>query len=280
MSINPEAVGTGAKGLISSWNTKDSLLYALGVGCGTDDLAFTTENSQNIDQQAFPTQVVVIPEIAPALGALGTFNPIMLVHGGQKIRLFDDLPVAGSVTTDALISAIWDKGSNAVVEITATSRREGSTEPLFENTMTLVLRGEGGFGGSRGPVVEKFVPEHKPDREMVLTTREDQALLYRLSGDRNPLHSDPTFAAMAGFPRPILHGLCTYGVTGRALLALCCEGDVSRFGSMEGRFSSPVFPGEALKVSVWDNPDGSYHFVTSTESAGVVFDAGVFTCRT
>src|ERR671919_125613 len=151
---------------------------------------------------------------------------------------------------DCLLYALG-VGAGAVVatETRATSVTDG--EPLFTTRASLFIRGEGGWGGERGPSSSFAAPERAPDHEVTYQTRVDQALLYRLSGDRNPLHSDPKFAAMAGFDRPILHGLCTYGFTGRALLHSLCDGDPARFRSMGGRFSSPVFPGEALTVRVW-----------------------------
>jgi acyl dehydratase len=147
-------------------------------------------------------------------------------------------------------------------------------EPLFTSRSGLFIRGEGGWGGDRGPSSTFAVPDREPDHEVTYPTRVDQALTYRLSGDRNPLHSDPKFAAMAGFPRPILHGLCTYGFTGRALLHALCGGDPARFRSMSGRFSSPVFPGEALAVRVWRGGEGEALFQTVGPDGRVVLDAG------
>jgi acyl dehydratase len=137
-------------------------------------------------------------------------------------------------------------------------------------------RGGGGWGGDRGPSGPQNVPpERAPDEEISYRTRSDQALLYRLNGDRNPLHSDPSFAAMGGFDRPILHGLCTYGFTGRALLHGLCGGDPARFRSMDGRFSSPVLPGEKLTVRMWRTGDGEAVFQTQGEDGRVVLDAGL-----
>ena len=139
------------------------------------------------------------------------------------------------------------------------------------------LGGEGGWGGDRGPSDSWELPERSADKIISYTTRTDQALLYRLNGDRNPLHSDPTFAAAAGFETPILHGLCTYGFTGRALLHAVCDSDTDRFGGMGGRFKSPVVPGEELSVHIWENED-SILFQTRVGER-VVFDNGVMTLR-
>jgi acyl dehydratase len=148
-------------------------------------------------------------------------------------------------------------------------------QPLFTNSMSAFIRGEGGWGGDRGPSGPKNVPpDRTPDESVTYQTRPDQALLYRLSGDRNPLHSDPKFAEMGGFPKPILHGLCTYGFTGRALLHTLCGGDPAKFTSMDGRFSSPVFPGEALTVNMWIDGDSAV-FQTTGDDGRVVIDAGL-----
>lgn len=276
MPINPDAVGTRGEPTTTSWTSKDSLLYALGVGAGHDELAFTTENSIGVDQRALPTQVVTLADVSGAFGNIGSFNPAMLVHGEQRIELHTELPPAGSVSTVAEISAIWDKGKGAVIEITATSTDLETGRPAFSSVMSAFIRGEGGWGGDRGPSGPRNeAPDRAPDHEVTYQTSPDQALLYRLSGDRNPLHSDPQFAALAGFDRPILHGLCTYGFTGRALLHALCDGDPARFGSMEARFSSPVFPGEALTVAMWVDGDGCI-FQTRGQDGRVVIDAGGF----
>ncbi|MEZ5374246.1 MAG: MaoC/PaaZ C-terminal domain-containing protein [Microthrixaceae bacterium] len=275
MGINPDAVGSTSEATESSWTSKDSLLYAVGIGAGTDDLAFTTENSMNIDQRAYPTQAVVLGDASGAFANIGSFNPAMLVHGEQAITLHRELPVEGTVVTTGEVTAVWDKGKGAVVEVTSRSVSPDG-EPLFDKVMSVFIRGEGGFGGERGPSGPRNAPPEgtSPDVEVTLPTREDQALIYRLSGDRNPLHSDPSFAELAGFDRPILHGLCTYGITGRALLGGLCDGDPARFRSMEGRFSSPVFPGESLTVRMWSDGDGAALFSTHGGDGRVVLDAG------
>jgi len=279
MPINPEAVGLKGEPSTTTWTSKDSILYALGVGAGHDELAFTTENSIGIDQRALPTQVVTLVGVSDVFAKIGSFNPAMLVHGEQRIELASELPVSGSVETVAEITAIYDKGKGAVVELTFTSTDTETGNLAFTNVMSAFIRGEGGWGGDRGPSGPRNeAPDRAPDHEVTYQTSEDQALLYRLSGDRNPLHSDPQFAALAGFDRPILHGLCTYGFSGRALLHTLCDGDPARFGGMEGRFSSPVFPGEALTVSMWVDGEGAF-FKTSGSDGRIVFDSGRFTLR-
>jgi acyl dehydratase len=172
------------------------------------------------------------------------------------------------------IVGIYDKGSGALVVVESTANLVSDGQLLFTSRSGLFIRGEGGWGGDRGPSSTFAVPDREPDDEVTYPTRIDQALTYRLSGDRNPLHSDPKFAAMAGFPRPILHGLCTYGFTGRALLHTLCGGDPARFRSMSGRFSSPVLPGEALTIRMWRQGGGEALFQTAGPDGRVVLDAG------
>lgn len=276
MPIDPDAVGARGEPQPRSWTSKDSLLYAVGVGAGLDDLAFTTENTAGVDQQVLPTQAVILATGGfGAMGRIGTFNPAMLVHGEQAITLHRPIPVEGTVSTVGEITGIWDKGKGAVIETSSTSTDAATGAPMFDTVSSVFIRGEGGWGGERGPSGSPNpAPERKPDHVITYATRPDQALLYRLSGDRNPLHSDPTFAAMAGFDRPILHGLCTYGFTGRALLAALCGGDPSLFRSMAGRFSAPVFPGEELTVRMWVTEPGTAVFQTVGGDGRVVLDAG------
>ena len=279
MPINPDAVGAKSDPIEHSWTSKDALLYALGVGCGAVDpfaeLEFTTENSTGIDQQVLPTMGVVLGAGGnAAAGAIGPFNPAMLVHGEQSIELAGPIPVSGTVRSVGEVVGIYDKGKGAVVVLESVSTDTSSGATLFTTRSSMFIRGEGGWGGDRGPSGPQNVPpDREPDHAVTYPTRIDQALIYRLSGDRNPLHSDPKFAALGGFDRPILHGLCTYGFTGRALLHSLCAGDPARFTSMEGRFSSPVMPGESLTVRIWIDGDSAV-FQTCGDDGRVVLDGG------
>lgn len=274
MAIDPSAVGATGGPVERSWTSKDALLYALGVGAGVDELQFTTEKAQ----QVLPTMAVILgARGAVPLERVGSFNPAMLVHGEQAIELARPLRPEGTLKASGKIAAIYDKGKGAVIVTETESVDAQSGELLFRTRSAIFIRGAGGFGGDRGPSTPTQEPRtRKPDHELRYKTTPDQALLYRLSGDRNPLHSDPEFARAAGFPKPILHGLCTYGITGRALLHSVCGSDPARFKSMEGRFSKPVFPGETLTIAIW--VDGKEcAFQTLNERGEVVLDSGKLT---
>jgi hypothetical protein len=225
MPIDPSAVGAKGDPSRRSWNSKDALLYAIGVGAGIDDLAFTTENTKDLEQAVLPTFAVIVGGGGAPFGKIGSFNPAMLVHGEQGIELLAPIPVEGEIESTGRVSAIWDKGKGAVIEMESESTDLATGKPLLKTRSQVFIRGEGGFGGERGPSASFEAPTREPDHQITYDTRVDQALIYRLSGDRNPLHSDPAFAKMGGFDRPILHGLCTYGFTGRALLGALCDGD-------------------------------------------------------
>ena len=278
MALNPDALGSTSDPLEISWDSKDALLYAVGVGAGHEELTFTTENTAGVEQSVLPTFPVVIGfGRVNTLRGVGDFDPSLLVHGQQAVTLHRAIPVDGTVTITGEITAMWDKGKAAVVETTSTAIMDG--EPLFTLVGSSYMRGAGGWGGERGPSGPRNAPpESDPVHVVTYATSRDQAFVYRLSGDRNPLHTDPAFAAQGGFDTPILHGLCTYGFTGRALLHAVCGSDPSRFRHVEGRFASPVFPGEELTVRMWSTGDGETVFTTSAgtgDDERVVIDQGL-----
>jgi acyl dehydratase len=275
--LDPSAVGWESQPRETSWRTEDCLLYALGVGAGPADLAFVTENSIGVEHRALPTMAVVLGRFDDEVWqAMGSFSWAMMVHGGQEVVLHRPVPTEGRIVTTHRLAAMWDKGKAAVVEVESNAMDAGSGAAMFTLRTSLFIRGEGGWGGDRGPSAEGPIPDRSPDLELRHRTQANQALIYRLSGDRNPLHSDPAFARKAGFEEPILHGLCTYGVTGRALLNPLCDDDPGRFGGMSGRFASPVLPGDELVVRIWEI-EGGAAFQTVGADGNVVFDAGRFT---
>lgn len=280
MNLNPDSVGAVGDKRTISWNSKDALLYAVGIGAGQSELQFTTENTKNIPQLVYPTFAVVAgsgspPSGASALSKVGTINWPMLVHASQAITLHRPIPVEATATAQDRVVAMYDKGKAAII-VTENDVTSADGEPLWTTRSAVFIRGEGGWGGDRGPSGPQNEPpaDQKPDHEVTLQTSPDQAFLYRLSGDRNPLHTDPSFAALGGFDRPILHGLCSYGFTGRALLSELTGNDVARFHHIEARFSSPVMPGDALTIRMWRIGDGTAVFNTSVGDR-LVLDQGL-----
>src|SRR3984885_3386932 len=260
MGLDHSLVGVPSEPQLRSWDSKDALLYAVGVGAGLGDplqeLEFTTENCQGIEQQVLPTFAVLVAQ-ARMGRSLGDFDRAMLVHAEQYFELHRPLPVAGTVSTTSTVTGIYDKGSGALVVSENVAVDVATGEPLVTSRGGTFIRGEGGFGGPRGADQPWELPDRAPDHQVVRETRPEQALIYRLSGDRNPLHVDPKFAARGGFSQPILHGLCTYGVTGR-----------------------PGRPGEPLTVSIWlagPSADGASEtalFQTTRTDGTVVIDRG------
>jgi acyl dehydratase len=275
MSLNHEIVGVEGPPAERTWTESDVLLYALGVGAGAADpleeLEFTTENSIGIQTKVLPTFGNMIAG-GGGFGKLGDFDPAAFVHAEQAFSLHRPLPAAGTSRSVSKVTGMYDKGGAALVVTESAAVDAATGEPLVTTRGSIFIRGEGGFGGDRGPSADWAMPGGAPDEQVTYRTRIDQALLYRLTGDRNPLHSDPKFAARGGFDRPILHGMCTYGFTGRALLHAVCGSDPARFTSMEGRFTKPVLPGDELTISVWtgSGPAGTAYFRTTSNGAPVI----------
>lgn len=238
------------------YSARDTMLYALSVGCGADpvdlgQLRYVYER----DLQALPTYPVVLgyPGFWLKDEATGV-DWVRVVHGEQGLRLHRPIPVVGEVIGRTRVTEIVDKGPGKGALIyqkrEVTDAESGAL--LATLTATTFCRGDGGFGGPEGLVrPAREMPQRTPDMVCELKTIGQAALLYRLNGDYNPLHADPAVAAAAGYPRPILHGLCTFGVTGHAVLRAVCDYDASRLASIEARFSSPVLPGETIRTEIW-----------------------------
>jgi acyl dehydratase len=274
MSFNLDAIGAVSAPQSISWDSKDCLLYALGLGAGTDDLAFTTENSRGITQVAYPTMPVTLGIDFSVLNDLGTIDWTRLVHAEQALELFSPFPVEGRATATTRLSNVWDKGKAAVIVTETTAVDDDTQQVLFNTQASVFIKGAGGFGGERGPERPPAQQLGDPDETVSYRTSIDQPLLYRLSGDRNPLHSDPWFAQQAGFERPILHGLCTYGMTGRALVSTVADGDPGRLRRMQARFASPVMPADTLHVQIWHDSSTEIRFRTQLDDGTVVISDG------
>ena len=277
MGLNVDCAGTFTSATERSWTSQDSVLYALGVGAGPNELAYSTDDTRGTPNLALPTMAVVLavpgPEIAKAMG---DFDRRKLVHGSQTTILHGVLPAAGSVSYSSRIANVFDKGSGAAVETETVAVDSATGESLFTNRSVAFIRGAGGWGGDRGPSgARPMTADREPDHRIEFVVADNQALIYRLSGDRNPLHSDPNFARAAGFDRPILHGLCTYGFVGRALLDFACDGDPSRLRALSARFVAPMYPGERLTVAMWTVDESNTAFEGRRNGDQVVIAGGL-----
>ena len=241
---------------------RDTILYALSVGLGQDPL-----DTRQLDYADHHRPLKALPSMAVVLGYPGFWlgNPatgvdaVKLVHGEQSIDVLSDLPVEGEIIGRTKVTGLVDKGVGKGALLFSEKRLTDATtgKLLAVTRSTTFLRGDGGFGGPMGLVAAPHtMPERAPDVTIDLNTRPEQALLYRLNGDDNPLHADPALAAKAGFPRPILHGLCTFGVVGHALLRGLLDYDATKLRKMAARFTAPVFPGETIRTEIWH--DGSF----------------------
>jgi acyl dehydratase len=250
MALNLESVGKTWGPYEFSYNERDLIIYALGIGFGKENLEYVYEGAK--DFKAFPTYGVILPSNAGAEAFLSTkANFAMVVHGEQGLQIHNPLPKGGAVQTAATLEGVYDKGSGALIVMRFDTREKGGA-PVCTNWVSAFVRGAGGFGGPAQPKKEiPPTPPKNPDFILEAQTEVNQAALYRMSGDRNPLHIDPGVAKMVGFPEPILHGLCTYGVVCRRFVQEVLKGDSGKVKSYSARFSSPVFPGEKLQVKVW-----------------------------
>jgi acyl dehydratase len=262
MAINyDEIMQLKASGLPFSYKDRETMLYALGIGFGRDpmneaELPFVYENGL----RTVPTLSTVVSWGSAIIGKSG-INYLYVLHGEQRLTVHRPMPIAADILADERITGAFDKGEKgAILLIEKTLRLKDSGEKLCTLTATTVARGDGGFGGPKEGAPEPHpVPARAPDLVHACDTRPDQAFLYALSGDRNPLHRDPRVATMAGFPRPILHGLCTYGTACRAIISTVCKYDPDRIKGFDARFSAPVFPGETIVTEMWiDGPVVSF----------------------
>jgi acyl dehydratase len=262
-----------------TYTERDVMLYALGVGLGLDptdrsELSFVYEK----DLKVLPTMCCVLGSPGMWLAEPETgVDYVQVLHGEMGIKLHNALPVSASISAKTRVTDIFDKGESigalilqqtAIVDV-------ASGDLLATTSSTTFARGDGGFGGQRGPPSTNVIPARDPDDVCDLPTLPHAALIYRLSGDYNPLHCDPDVAQQAGFEQPILHGLCTYGTVGHAILRTLCDYDPLRLTGMQARFSAPVFPGETIRTEIWHTGDGKSAFrARVVERDVVVLDQG------
>lgn len=262
MSVNAEEVlALEIPEKTFSLTARDTMLYALSIGFGQDpldedELGFVYEKNL----RPVPTLAAVIGWDRSWIPATG-LNWGLVVHGEEHLALHRPLPVSGAFTIRSRVANLIDKGKSkgAILQVETTAL-DGST-PVFTRTSSFFARGDGGFSDGSSPpsaTPVRAIPARAPDMRVTVTTTPVSALLYRLTGDRNPLHCDPAVARAAGFPRPILHGLCSYGHAARAVLRSICGYDAGRISSFDVRFSSPVFPGETLEILLWQEIGGAF----------------------
>jgi acyl dehydratase len=262
------ALGARLEPVEFSWSSSDVQLYHLTLGAGSDpmdsrELRYLTDGNP----QVLPTFSSVASSFHMTEPPKVSFPGIEIelsrvLHASESVSVPAPLPPSGSGRAVTQVTEIWDKGKAAViVNETTVSSPDGTT--LWTTKRSIFARGEGGFGGDRGPSTSVAAPDRAPDLEIDIPILPQQALLYRMCGDRNPLHSDPGFASAAGFPRPILHGLCTYGMTCKALVDTLLDGDAGRVGSYGARFAGVVFPGETIRVAGWRDGDRYVGVVTA-----------------
>jgi acyl dehydratase len=265
--------------IVHTYTARDAMLYALGIGMGADpmdaaELEFVYEK-----------QLQIVPTMVSVLGAPGPWlrdpktgaDYLKLVHGEQSVKLFKPLPPAAAIVAKNRVVSLTDKGvgKGAIVVMLRELHEQASGELLAESRQITFLRGDGGFSGVSGasdPSSDPLppVPDRDPDIEVSMPTLERQALLYRLSGDYNPLHSEPAVAIAAGFNRPILHGLCTYGVAAHALLKGVCEYRAARLKELAVRFTAPVYPGDTIHFQLWQGRPGEFHLRARVDARDVV----------
>lgn len=273
-----QAIGTQLDPITFSYTKRDAVLYALGVGApadwlDADELKFVYELSPNF--AVLPSLPVIysgqmIESIVSGEIAGIRFNPMMLVHGEQYLEIRAELPLEGTITCYPTLSQIYDKGSGMLM-VTDVDCRDASGRTVAMTQSSMFIRGLGGYGGERGPsVVMGVPPDRAADQVHQEKTLERQALIYRLSGDINPLHADPQMAALGQFDRPILHGLCTFGFAVRAVLKHFCDNDPARFESVRVRFSKHVFPGETLVTEMWRSAEHEITFQTRALERDVI----------
>lgn len=280
-----KAVGAQLPPGHTAWSADDVILYHLGVGAGTGEGKVTDRRELEYTYERY---LKVLPSFGVLHAGSGpggllavpgvSINYALVLHGEQRIEIHRPIPTAAQTDTQSRIKAIYDKGKAALIVIETETREHGGA-PLFTNTTAIFARGEGGFGGDPGPRPGNDAPGRAPDLVVESPTAPHQALLYRLNGDKNPLHIDPEFAKMGGFDVPILHGLCSYGVVCKAVVDGALDGAVDQVASYEARFTGVVYPGETIVTSIW-REDGKILLAAKTaERSSPVLGNAAITLR-
>ena len=268
-----EMIGKKVGPVQFSYTEKDVILYALGIGAGTEELQYIYEKNLKV----YPTFAVIptSPAIQRLLPVAGLNMPYV-VHGAEKVTIYAPLPTEGSLSTTAVWTSVYDKGKSGAIINLETETKDANGQKIFGTEMVLMDRSAGNFGGDSGPKTNKTVPPEAvaPDFRVEHQTAPNQGAIYRLSADMNPLHIDPEFAKKAGFQRPILHGLCSYGFALRSFVQTICKGDADRIKSFGVRFSGVVYAGETLVTEGWKTEGDVYSVQTKTGDGRVVLRNG------
>lgn len=278
------AIGASLPDRTFSWTSSDVLLYHLAIGAGArpgdnTDLGALRWTLDDEHLQVLPSFALVAPSFhetaAPSVAWPGCDLDLQfIVHGSQSVQVARPLPTSGSATLRTRITDVWDKGKAAVIVQEGVATSDDTGEELWTVRSSVFVRNEGGWGGDRGPSTSVPLPERAPDAETAYAVTPQQALVYRLCGDRNPLHADPAFAKGAGFPAPILHGLCSYGIVLREVTDTVLGGDAARVGGFSARFAGVVIPGETIAVRMWDEGDRVLVSATIADPEGTPFSEG------
>jgi len=279
-----KAVGASLGVREGGWDVDDVILYHLGIGAGVpvteaNELEYTYEKNLKV----LPSFVVVAGGRRPSAGSVTgfkipgiEFNLAQLLHGEQDIEIHQPLPTSAETKTEGRVADVFDKGKAALVIMENETRDRDSGALLYTTRMSAFIRGEGGFGGPGGPKPGNEPPEREPDGVVETRTLPQQALLYRLNGDKNPLHADPEFAKMAGFDAPIIHGLCSYGIACKAIVDAALGGDPTRVARYQARFRGVAFPGETYLTSWWKEGNDIVLSVKSKErDAPIISNAAI-----
>lgn len=254
-----------------SWSPDDVILYHLGVGAGMEKPTDSKELEYTYERYLKTLPSFGVIPVFGSLGALSTIpgidiNFALVLHGEQEIRIHKPIPVEAEIESKGHVAGIYDKGKAALIVLEVETSEKGG-DKLFTNRFSIFARGEGGFGGDSGPGAGNQAPEREPDEIVESRTLPQQAVLYRLCGDKNPLHIDPEFAKMGGFDIPILHGLCSYGIVCKAVVDTLLDGDVTKVSGYGARFSGVVFPGETIVTKMWKE-DGKILITAGSKERG------------
>jgi acyl dehydratase len=274
MALNRDAIGRKIGPLKKDYGWRDAILYALGVGAGYDELGYTYER----DLKVIPSfSIAAIFDFVEQAAVASNTNLAGVLHGEQELTFHSPIPISGTLATEGALTHYYDKGPKGALVLAQSETFHSNGQRLFTSVATIFARLDGGFGGENVPPAAVAFPERRADFAVDALPAANQPLLYRLSGDLFPLHVDPEFARLAGFERPIMHGLCTHGFACRALMASLTPGRPDLVRRLACRFSKPLYPGDPIRTLIWKTAAGRAVWRTVNVRTGeIVIDHGVF----